>query len=111
MTNSPKHNQRWQERNPWYRPYERARRRCTDKKHKSYYSYGERGIKFRLHIVAVITLWFRDMAFLMSRPTLDRIDPDGHYELHNCKFLEFSENEKARRQPYCAPRLDGEWEE
>ena len=41
-------------------------------------------------------LWFRDKAYLMERPSIDRINPDGHYVLDNCRFIELRENQKGR---------------
>ena len=33
----------------------------------------------------------------MKRPSIDRINNDGHYELSNCRFIEASENIKRNR--------------
>ena len=37
-------------------------------------------------------LWFRDKAYLMKRPSIDRRDSKGDYTLKNCGYLELSEN-------------------
>ena len=37
-------------------------------------------------------LWFRDKAYEMNRPSIDRIDPKGDYTYNNCRYLELSEN-------------------
>jgi len=39
-------------------------------------------------------LWFRDNAFMMDRPSIDRRDSTEHYELNNCRFLELSTNSR-----------------
>lgn len=37
-------------------------------------------------------LWQRYNAAALRRPSLDRINPDGHYETGNCRFIEFEQN-------------------
>lgn len=54
--------------------------------------YGGKGIKCLLSFEDVMNLWNRDKANLLSRPTIDRIDPNGNYKLENCRFIENSEN-------------------
>lgn len=82
----------WHKRNKWYRPWEYARRRCTDVKHREYPRYGGRGIRCLLSKADVLALYERDAGHLLDRPSLDRIDPNGHYSLENCRFIEWSEN-------------------
>lgn len=77
---------------PWLGHFDAARTRCTNKKRKEYPRYGGRGIKFLLTHGDVEILWHRDNASNMVRPTIDRIDNDGHYELGNCRFIEKSVN-------------------
>jgi len=33
-------------------------------------------------------LWFRDKAYEMKKPTIDRINSNEHYEYSNCRFIE-----------------------
>lgn len=77
---------------PWLSHYDCARTRCTNKKRKEYHRYGGRGILFLLAQEDVRQLWFRDKAYEMKRPTIDRIDNDGHYDISNCRFIEKSLN-------------------
>lgn len=46
------------------------------------------------HITAEILkeLWARDKAHLMKQPSIDRIDPKGHYTFENCRYIELIEN-------------------
>src|SRR5690349_14244588 len=63
-------------------------KRCTDPKHDSFSSYGGRGI-------AVCDRWLESfdnfVADMGVRPSpahsIDRIDPDGHYEPGNCRWV------------------------
>lgn len=70
--------------------------RCNNPKSQSYYLYGARGIK-------VCKRWHEFENFLIDmgeRPkglTLDRIDPDGGYELNNCRWSTIQENLANRR--------------
>jgi len=51
-------------------------------------------------------LWFRDKAYLLKRPSLDRINPLKNYTLKNCRFIELSENSKRIRYIiiHCCPK-------
>jgi len=63
-------------------------------------------IKNYLSIKDLKDLWFRDNAFNLKHPSLDRIDPTKDYTLDNCRYIELSEN--SRRVRYmivdCCPR-------
>jgi hypothetical protein len=49
-------------------------------------------------------LWFRDKAYLMRHPSIDRIDSNGNYELNNCQFIEMKRNRvKDRRAKFVHP--------
>src|SRR3990167_4716495 len=79
-------------KNKWMESYRAAKARCQNKKRHGYKNYGGRGIKFLLTKDEIKTLWTRDAAVNLKRPTLDRIDNDGHYEFQNCRFIELLEN-------------------
>lgn len=78
----------------WYSHYNYAKWRCCNKKAGNYPKYGGRGIQCLLKPSEVKMLWERDRAWLLKRPSIDRIDPDGHYEVRNCRFIELSENSR-----------------
>jgi hypothetical protein len=75
---------------PWYKTYHHIRHRIVDRPEGVY-----KNVKNFLKINDIKNLWFRDKAYLMKRPSIDRIDPKGDYTLENCRYIEHSEN--ARR--------------
>lgn len=77
---------------PWEVKYDRARARCENPKTEMYYRYGGRGIKMVMTKEDFKFLWFRDKAFDMKNPSIDRINNNGNYELSNCRFIEMSLN-------------------
>jgi len=82
---------------PWRSTYQGARGRCRNPNHKNYHRYGARGIRLLMVPNDFKYLWFRDKAYLMERPSIDRINSDGDYTLKNCRYIEFSENLKRRK--------------
>ena len=66
--------------------------RCCNPKSSHYYRYGARGIKNRLTYEDVALIWERDRASTLRRPSIDRVNVDGDYEINNCRFIELAEN-------------------
>ena len=83
--------------NPWYGHLHGIQSRCACPSANDYKYYGGKGIKCFLGMKEVKELWFRDKAHEMKSPSVDRIDPQGHYEKNNCRFLELSENCRRAR--------------
>jgi hypothetical protein len=81
---------------PWYVSMASARQRCNDKKSKDYKAYGGKGIKFLMTSNEVKILWFRDKAYEMKQPSLDRKNSKGNYEFSNCRFMELIDNIKRQ---------------
>lgn len=108
---------KYRDKHFWFRPLEYAKRRCTDKNHKSYPSYGGRGVICTLTYAEAKILYERDNGYLLNRPSLDRKDPDGHYCFENCRYIEHADNVAAGRTRGSAKDLNGsdpnkgEWEE
>ena len=70
-----------------------AKGRCKySSSHNNYYI--KKGIQCFLTLEDVIFLWWRDNANSMKQPSLDRINGDDNYALHNCRFIEWVENRK-----------------
>jgi len=63
--------------------------RCT---HGERERYAGRGIECRITFDDLLFVWERDGAESMARPSLDRKNNDGHYELDNIRFRELYDN-------------------
>ncbi len=75
---------------PWEKTYKYIHKRCTKKiKPKHYENILNEITKEELKI-----LWFRDKAYDMKKPSIDRIDSKNNYTLDNCRYLELSENSR-----------------
>lgn len=77
---------------PWEKTHQRIQVRCCYDKKSSYYGR----IKNYLKIKDLKYLWFRDKAYLMKTPSIDRMDSKGNYTLENCRYIELKENTRAR---------------
>jgi hypothetical protein len=71
------------------------RQRCLNKNSGAWKWYGGKGVKALLTKQDLMDLWIRDKADTMLRPSIDRIDSNGNYEIGNCRFLELRENAGA----------------
>jgi hypothetical protein len=86
---------------PWLKHYRNAYKRCRDKNHLTYPSYGGKDIQLLMKPREFKVLWFRDNAAEMENPEIDRKDPQGHYIFHNCRFLPRIENRRRAGQGAC----------
>lgn len=71
--------------------------RCNEPTTNEYERYGGRGIKNLITVLEIETLWIRDGASSMKKPSIDRRDNDGHYTFENCRFIEFTQNIALRQ--------------
>ncbi len=78
---------------PWYSAYKRA----YDRTHTKTQRYFKRGLVFDMVEDDFKFLWFRDKAYLMKQPSIDRIKGKIGYKKDNCRFIEL-ENNKARKR-------------
>ena len=74
-----------------------AKQRCNNPKNIAYKYYGGRGVRCYLELADVEFLWVRDKGYELKKATLDRVNPDSHYRLMNCRIIEASENSKRNR--------------
>jgi hypothetical protein len=79
---------------PWKIVLKNIKTRCNNQKREDYKYYGGRGIKCSITLDEIRLLWFRDKAYLLCKPSIDRKDNDGNYTFGNCRFIEHSENSK-----------------
>jgi hypothetical protein len=101
--------------------------RCTNKNHHAWDDYGGRGIRvcwrWREPGGWGFFYFIRDMGPRPVGRTLDRIDPQKHYEPGNCRWATWDEqgnNQRRFRWRNCVPppvekireteaRVNGEW--
>lgn len=85
----------WDQKHPWVRYVEYARRRCACRDPKKWFPYyGAKGITVALTAKDLAVVWARDKAAKMKKPSLDRIDPDKSYTPDNVRFIEFKANSR-----------------
>lgn len=92
MSKQSIYNQTYYKKYPWSRTFFKIRDRVNNKNYAHFKNYGGRGIKCLMSMEDIKSLWFRDKAYLMKKPSIDRIDNNGNYELSNCQFIEVAEN-------------------
>lgn len=73
---------------PWETNFYLANARCNNPKNPCYKYYGSKGVKFLISKQEIKNLWFRDEAYNMEKPSLDRINNNGDYTFENCQFIE-----------------------
>jgi hypothetical protein len=83
------------------------KRRCTNSNRDDYKYYGGRGIKCFLTEEEIKFIWDRDNASQMKRPSIDRKNTNGNYELDNCQFIEFSANIAKRNREQKGVKKNG----
>ena len=47
------------------------------------------------------TLWERDKAWRLKKPSIDRIDSAGDYTFENCRYIEHAENSRRAHIGRC----------
>lgn len=88
-----------------YNRVQSMKARCDNPSHNHYTAYGGKGVEFRFSGVKEATLWIMQSLGLpefvtvaqRSRIQLDRIDPHGHYEAGNLRWLSVELNQQNKR--------------
>lgn len=91
---------------PWMMSYNCAKKRCENKNDVSYRHYGARGIKLLMTKEDFKAIWFRDKAYLLDRPSIDRKNGKGNYTIDNCRFIELFKN-ISKPKPVVQMAMDG----
>ena len=86
------YNREYRRLRPWVTHHNSAQQRCQYTKNKDFGRYGGKGVKFLLSMMEMKALWFRDKAFNMRTPSIDRKDSNGDYVFQNCRFVEQAVN-------------------
>lgn len=81
---------------PWKNTLSYIKTRCNNKNSQFYKDYGARGIKCLITAEELKFLWFRDKAYKMKHPSINRKDNDGNYTFTNCEYVEQSVNSAER---------------
>jgi hypothetical protein len=89
-----RHSKRKNNKNRFYVIWKNLRQRCINENNPSHKWYGGRRIGFLITIEEIIKLWYRDKAWLLNQPSIDRKDNNGHYTVDNCQFIELIKNVK-----------------
>ncbi len=93
---------------PWRNSAKAAKARCNNINTNSYIYYGARGIKYLLSDKQIKELWFKNKAYLMKYPTLDRKNGNKNYTYKNCRFIERALNSKLKGSRQTPPKHIGE---
>jgi hypothetical protein len=91
-----KQTERIKKQEPWRWKHYQAKFRCRNK----CLNYRRVGIKYKLTLDQIKTLWFRDKAYLLRQPSIDRINTTGNYTFENTRFIELSDNLKRAKGKY-----------
>jgi hypothetical protein len=82
--------------------------RCNNPNNPSYKYYGKKGIRNLLTPLDLATLWKRDKASKMVRPSIGRKDHSKHYCFENCAYVEMRDNLAEMHKRYPAkPKVYG----
>ena len=91
---------------PWKQIFNNINSRCNNPKSINYKWYGLKGIKCLITKEEIKFLWFRNEAYLMEKPSIDRKNSKKNYTFNNCQFIELIDNViKANKESHIKPIL------
>jgi len=95
------------DKTPIYNTWIGMRQRCYNENNPDYRNYGGRGIEICERWRENFQAFMEDMEPSWERGlTIERLDPDKHYEPGNCRWVPMSEQWKTRRS-HGPKRADG----
>lgn len=80
-----------------YRSWASMKTRCTNPRHHKYPLYGGHGVRVSCLWLHSFENFYADLGERPAGKTLDRIDPDGNYQLGNCRWATPLEQRHNRR--------------
>jgi len=82
---------------PWKKTFSgiKTRAKHNNLKNKKR-SYRRKPVKYSITAEELKILWFRDKAYLMKEPSIDRKKNSGDYTFKNCQYLEHRVNSSKR---------------
>lgn len=86
---------------PWAITHKSIKARCIYSKD---HPYRKKGIKCSITVIELKTLWFRDEAHKMNKPSIDRLNPDKSYSIDNCRYMEWKDN-IINHRPRCKVKV------
>lgn len=89
------------ERTPTYKSWQAMIARCTSDKHPARRYYKGRGITVCAKWLNSFDAFLADMGERPAGLTLDRIEPDGHYEPGNCRWATPTVQRANRSKSLC----------
>jgi hypothetical protein len=81
---------------PWMQTLRAIKQRCNNPKASDYKYYGGKGVECLITADELKELWFRDRAFEMTDPTIDRKNSNDNYYVENCRYYERVDNSKRK---------------
>ena len=92
--------------NPWKKKLETIKSRCYCKSSPYY----KKKLNVSLTENDIKNLWFRDKAWLLEYPSIDRIDDSKGYFFNNCRYIELVKNiQKGLKKQWGEYRAKNRW--